>query len=98
MGNIKFGNSKLWIIESDESDKSLLKINPTHSIITNIGNDHLSKKELKKVFKKFGQKTKKIHQKKLIVKVKKLILIRILLESIIKIILELPIPFVKNMD
>ena len=65
LGNIKFGNSKLWIIESDESDKSLLKINPTHSIITNIGNDHLSKKELKKVFKKFGQKKKKIHQKKI---------------------------------
>ena len=63
LGNIKFGNSKLWIIESDESDKSLLKINPTHSIITNIGNDHLSKKELKK-FLKNSTKTQKNSSKK----------------------------------
>ena len=56
LGNIKLGNKKLWIIESDESHKSLLKINPTHSILTNIGNDHLPKKDLIDVFKIQNQK------------------------------------------
>ena len=64
LGNIKLGNKKLWIIESDESDKSLLKINPTHSILTNIGNDHLPKKDLIDVFKKFKNQTKKIFHDK----------------------------------
>ena len=54
----------MWIIESDESDKSLLKINPTHSILTNIGNDHLPKKDLIDVFKKFKNQTKKIFHDK----------------------------------
>ena len=72
LGNVKLGNSNLWIIECDESDKSLLKINPTHSLITNIGNDHLSKKELLEVFKKFKIQTKKIHLNKIDDQIKKI--------------------------
>ena len=65
IGNVKLGNKKIWIIESDESDKSLLKFEPTHSIITNIGNDHLPKKELVNVFDKFKNQTKKISHDKI---------------------------------
>ncbi|MCV2506157.1 MAG: UDP-N-acetylmuramate--L-alanine ligase [Candidatus Lightella neohaematopini] len=35
------GNSKYFITESDESDISFVRLNPTVSIITNIDNDHL---------------------------------------------------------
>ncbi|MCV2508810.1 MAG: Mur ligase domain-containing protein, partial [Candidatus Lightella neohaematopini] len=35
------GNSKYFIIESDESSKSFVNLNPTVSVITNIDNDHL---------------------------------------------------------
>ena len=63
LGNIRYGNKKLWIIEADESDKSMLKFNPTHAILTNIGKDHLPLKSLKKIFKKFEEQTAKIFQK-----------------------------------
>ncbi|MCV2500135.1 MAG: UDP-N-acetylmuramate--L-alanine ligase [Candidatus Lightella neohaematopini] len=35
------GNGKYFIIESDESSKSFINLNPTVSVITNIDNDHL---------------------------------------------------------
>ncbi|MCV2525993.1 MAG: UDP-N-acetylmuramate--L-alanine ligase [Candidatus Lightella neohaematopini] len=35
------GNSKYFIAESDESNKSFIDLNPTVSVITNIDNDHL---------------------------------------------------------
>ncbi len=63
LGNIRVGNNKLWILEADESDRSLLKLNPTHTLLTNIGNDHLSEKILIETFNKFKNQTKEIFQK-----------------------------------
>ena len=65
-GNIRFGNKKLWIIEADESDKSMLKFYPTHAILTNIGKDHLPLNLLKKIFQQFEDQTTKIFQKKIL--------------------------------
>jgi UDP-N-acetylmuramate--alanine ligase len=57
LGNIRKGHSKLWIIEADESDKSLLNFHPTHSIITNISKDHYELDELQMMFDQFEAQT-----------------------------------------
>ncbi|MCV2528742.1 MAG: UDP-N-acetylmuramate--L-alanine ligase [Candidatus Lightella neohaematopini] len=55
------GNSKYFIVESDESHKSFMYLNPTVAIITNIDDDHLrnygSLDFLKKTFISFLNKT-----------------------------------------
>lgn len=56
-GNIRKGNSDLWIIEADESDKSFLNFHPTHSIITNISKDHYELEELEGMFNQFEVQT-----------------------------------------
>ena len=56
-GNVRKGNSKLWIIEADESDKSFLNFCPTHSIITNISKDHYELDELHDMFNQFEDQT-----------------------------------------
>ncbi|MEI6891275.1 MAG: Mur ligase domain-containing protein [Pontiella sp.] len=57
LGNIRKGNSNLWIIEADESDKSFLNFNPTHAIITNISKDHYELDELHTMFNQFEEQT-----------------------------------------
>ena len=56
-GNIRKGASNLWIIEADESDKSLLNFHPAHSIITNISKDHYELDELNRIFERFESQT-----------------------------------------
>ena len=51
--SVRFGKSDLWIIEADESDKSLLSFHPEHAIITNIAEDHFSLDELHRLFTQF---------------------------------------------
>ncbi|WP_372797824.1 Mur ligase domain-containing protein [Pontiella sp.] len=57
LGNVRKGSSSLWIIEADESDRSLLNFNPTHSIITNISRDHYELDELHAMFDQFESQT-----------------------------------------
>ena len=57
LGNVRKGNSNLWIIEADESDKSFLLFHPTHSIITNISKDHYELAELHSLFNQFETQT-----------------------------------------
>ena len=59
IGNVRLGDKKLWIIEVDESDKSLLQFNPTHTLLTNIGKDHYNVSELIDIFDQFKKQTKK---------------------------------------
>ena len=59
IGNVRLGDKKLWIIEVDESDKSLLQFNPTHSLLTNIGKDHYNVSELIDIFDQFKNKLRK---------------------------------------
>ena len=42
LGKVRCGKKNLWIIEADESDRSLLHFNPTHALLTNLGEDHYS--------------------------------------------------------
>jgi len=57
LGNVRKGSSDIWIIEADESDKSLLNFHPTHSIITNISRDHYELDELHAMFDQFEKQT-----------------------------------------
>ena len=57
LGNVRKGTSNLWIIEADESDKSLLNFHPTHTIITNIFKDHYELTELHRMFDQFRTQT-----------------------------------------
>jgi UDP-N-acetylmuramate--alanine ligase len=57
LGNVRKGESDLWIIEADESDRSFLNFYPTHSIITNIFKDHYDLEELQSMFSQFETQT-----------------------------------------
>ena len=57
LGNTRAGNPQRWIIEVDESDRSLLLFHPTHTLLTNIGLDHFTIDELNHLFDQFKQQT-----------------------------------------
>ncbi len=52
-GNFRPGQGTPFVIEADESDKSLLNYTPESAILLNIGTDHYSKEELQDVFAAF---------------------------------------------
>ena len=53
-GNYRGGFGRDFVIEADESDKSLLNYVPDTALILNIGTDHYSREELAEVFLKFS--------------------------------------------
>ena len=53
-GNYRGGSGRGFVIEADESDKSLLNYVPDAALILNIGTDHYSREELAEVFLKFS--------------------------------------------
>jgi len=53
-GNYRGGFGHDFVIEADESDKSLLNYVPDAALILNIGTDHYSREELAEVFLKFS--------------------------------------------
>ncbi|MBI3590304.1 MAG: UDP-N-acetylmuramate--L-alanine ligase [Candidatus Melainabacteria bacterium] len=68
--NTIIGNGEYFVIEADESDKSLLKGNPKIAVITNIEADHLENypggiEEIKNTFLEFAKKA--ISKKNLVV-------------------------------
>ena len=54
-GNYRGGSGRDFVIEADESDKSLLNYVPDTALILNIGTDHYSREELADVFLRFAQ-------------------------------------------
>lgn len=40
VGNVRMGASDLWVVEVDESDRSLLQFHPDLAVISNISRDH----------------------------------------------------------
>jgi len=59
IGNIRNGKSDLWLLEADESDKSLMNFHPDWAIITNASADHFGTDETHALFKKFSGQVKK---------------------------------------
>ncbi len=53
IGNVRFG-SGIRVVEADESDKSLLNLQPDYAVITNVSKDHFSVEESSELFNKFA--------------------------------------------
>lgn len=54
IGNVREGRGP-WVIEADESDKSLMRFHPDRAIVTNISGDHFSAEEAAALFADFGK-------------------------------------------
>ena len=55
VGNTRQGRSDLWVIEADESDRSLLNYHPEHAVITNMSADHFDLEETVALFTTFRE-------------------------------------------
>jgi UDP-N-acetylmuramate-alanine ligase len=53
IGNVRVGKGPLWVIEADESDRSLLNFNPDWALVTNMSADHFSLDETRTLFARF---------------------------------------------
>jgi UDP-N-acetylmuramate--alanine ligase len=53
IGAVRAGNGPWFVIEADESDRSLLKFEPEHAIITNAAADHFNIEETHALFAQF---------------------------------------------
>ncbi len=59
IGNSRAGRSDLWVIEADESDRSLMRFEPDWAVITNISKDHFEAAEAEALFKAFAAKARR---------------------------------------
>jgi UDP-N-acetylmuramate--alanine ligase len=59
IGSARRGYGDLWLIEADESDRSLLNYEPEWVVITNASKDHFSLAETLELFRSFAAKAKK---------------------------------------
>lgn len=54
VGNVRVGGHGPWVIEVDESDRSLLRFHPDRAIITNMSADHFGMEETDALFRQFA--------------------------------------------
>ena len=54
VGNVRAGGRSLWVIEADESDRSLLRFHPELALITNMSKDHFELDEVVRLFRQFA--------------------------------------------
>lgn len=59
VGNTRRGGSDLWVVEADESDRSLLNLRPEWSLVTNISQDHFSADDTRALFERFRALTRR---------------------------------------
>ena len=52
-GHVRVGSENLWVLELDESDRSLLRFAPRHAVITNQSADHFSLSDTDALFSAF---------------------------------------------
>lgn len=55
LGSVRAGG-KLWVLELDESDRSLLRFSPAKAIVTNLAEDHFPLDETEALFREFAGK------------------------------------------
>jgi UDP-N-acetylmuramate--alanine ligase len=58
LGNVRVGASDWWVLETDESDRSLLGFHPLHAIVTNISKDHFELDEVRALFRQFSRQVR----------------------------------------
>jgi UDP-N-acetylmuramate--alanine ligase len=56
IGNVRVGASDWWVVEVDESDRSLLYFDPAWIVLTNISKDHFELDEVLDLFRRFAAK------------------------------------------
>lgn len=56
LGSVRAGQSDWWVVEADESDKSLMRFLPRWAVITNISCDHFGMAESLELFSRFAAK------------------------------------------
>lgn len=59
LGNVRVGKSDWWIVEADESDRSLLQFHPDYAVITNISKDHFELDEVHRLFRQFAAQVRR---------------------------------------
>jgi UDP-N-acetylmuramate--alanine ligase len=59
VGNVRVGGSDLWLVEADESDRSLLRFDPEVALISNISKDHFELDEVVKLFGEFAGRVRR---------------------------------------
>ncbi len=59
VGNVRMGASDLWVIEADESDRTLNAYDFDWGVVTNVSADHFSVEEARKLFRTFAQRARK---------------------------------------
>ena len=60
IGNVRVGESGLWLVEVDESDRSLLQFSPRWAVITNISQDHFELHEVEELFRRFASQVAEV--------------------------------------
>ena len=58
IGNMRAGRSDVWVVEVDESDRSLLRFHPDWAVITNMSKEHFELAEVRHLFKAFAGQVK----------------------------------------
>ena len=58
LGSTRKGDSGLWVVEADESDRSLLNFSPDWAVITNVSKDHFGEEETAALFRSFSARVK----------------------------------------
>lgn len=53
-GNVRVGRSPLWVVEVDESDRSLLRFHPDSAAILNVSKDHFELEVVVNLFAEFA--------------------------------------------
>jgi UDP-N-acetylmuramate-alanine ligase len=53
VGNVRMGGSELWVLEADESDRSLLWFHPDAAVLSNVAKDHFELEEVAELFHEF---------------------------------------------
>ncbi len=53
IGSVRWGRSDWWVLEADESDRSVLNFHPDWAVITNASKDHFSQAETEALFAQF---------------------------------------------
>jgi UDP-N-acetylmuramate--alanine ligase len=56
-GSARAGAAGLWLVEADESDRSLTAFCPAHTLITNASRDHFGLEETREIFREFADRT-----------------------------------------
>jgi UDP-N-acetylmuramate--alanine ligase len=59
VGNVRRGGAdSVWVVEVDESDRSLLNFSPQWSVLTNISQDHFTLAEVQDLFRAYAAQVK----------------------------------------